>query len=118
MKKVLFVFICVSLFAIQPSSVFADNPLKRCVEFNEIVGDNCNSKESVRLDIKNKCSQDVCIQVCFQQTNGKWNCLSDSKLRVDDKLSWFTCRATGRYLWNLTVSGEEDCHWKQENQQY
>lgn len=114
MKKLL---IGLSLFAPLAPIAVADDARSCVQEFDESAnrfevewGTKCGSEDSMHIPVTNSCDEPIYVSICIEETNGRWNCGSDSNLSPGSTNEGFwSCHATGRSKFVACTGGFEEC---------
>lgn len=70
-----------------------------CMEVVPMSGKRCGKKDSVEIDVRNKCPFAVKIVTCLEKSAGGWTCGPDGKFddgtKPNEKINNYVCAGTG-----------------------
>jgi len=76
-----------------------------CVSVYDVKrGNNCGSRTSLEMKIKNRCTQNIDMKFCIQRENGTWDCGMWTNTAPNESTSTYTCKSNGIYCSPLRQS--------------
>ncbi len=86
-----------------------------CVVLSEFsYGNNCGSKDSMQVKLKNLCNQETYQKLCLKKRDGGWSCFLDTRLGVNSERIYYTCHgdSMGTYKFASCTGGKEECGYQ------
>lgn len=75
----------------------AQQVVNQCIEtVKNIRGDDCGSRDSHLVEIRNRCQREVDLVVCVEDSSGRAQCGSATNAAPGEKALQYVCHGTGR----------------------